>query len=110
MRDLIDVKGASGAVYRFTRFRVGNPLSAMGGNFIYVRQKAERYEVIYANEAQNLLTDARRLWDQAVREYSAEGLYIRLNIAQNVRQREHDDIVNASEPPMNATERSQSSS
>ena len=37
MRDIIDVRGASGVAYRFTRFRDGNPLSAMGGNFVYVR-------------------------------------------------------------------------
>jgi hypothetical protein len=104
MRDLIDVKGASGAVYRFTRFRVGNPLSAMGGNFIYASEVGDASQIIYAGEAQNLLTDARVLWDQAVREHAAEGLYTRLNISESVRQKEHTDITSAYLPPMNAAE------
>lgn len=110
MRDLIDVKGASGAVYRFTRFRVGNPLSAMGGNFLFAREEDDGIAIIYAGEAQNLLTDARLLWDDAVRDYAADGLFTRLNISEGVRQREHADITKASLPPMNAALEQPSSS
>lgn len=116
MRDIIDVRGASGVAYRFTRFREGNPLSAMGGNFIYARPRrtddgapqdgAGREgegapEVIYVGEAQNLLTDARRLWDQAVVEHGVTDLYTRLNISERTRQQEQSDILAAARPPMN---------
>jgi hypothetical protein len=104
MRDLFDVKGASGAVYRFSRFRVGNPLSAMGGNFVYARVDGETLEILYAGEAQNLLTGARARWDEAIAKFGAEGLFTRLNISEGVRQREHADILSAGLPPMNAAE------
>ena len=102
MRDLIDLKGASGAVYRFNLLRDGRPLSPMGGNFAYVREAGEGYEVIHVGEGQNLLTDARALWDQAVREHGAAHLFTRLNITERVRQHEHADIVAAARPPMNS--------
>jgi hypothetical protein len=100
MKDIIDVRGASSAVYRFTRFRDGNPLSAMGGNFVYARQGDAAPEILFAGEAQNLLTGARRLWDLAVRDYGADGLYTRLNISEAVRRREHADIAAAHALPM----------
>jgi hypothetical protein len=107
MRDIIDVRGASGVTYRFTRFRDGNPLSAMGGNFIYARPGATADgdgapEVAYAGEAQNLLTDARRLWDLAVAEHGVTDLFTRLNISERTRRHEHADILAALRPPMNA--------
>jgi hypothetical protein len=101
MRDIIDVKGASGAVYRFTRFRDGSPLSAMGGNYIYARQHPTGPEILFAGEAQNLLTGARARWAQAVREHAAEELFTRLNISEHTRKREHADIAAAEALPMN---------
>ena len=102
MRDIMDVKGASGALYRFTRCREGNPLSAMGGNFIYAREEGDGVAMIYAGEAQNLLTDARSHWDRAVRDHGAMGLYTRLNISEGVRLRELEDITAAAVLPMSA--------
>ncbi|MGI8840700.1 MAG: hypothetical protein ACR2F8_07980 [Caulobacteraceae bacterium] len=102
MRDLIDLKGASGAVYRFNLLRDGRPLSPMGGNFAYVREAGEGYEVILVGEGQNLLTDARARWAGAVAGHGAQHLYTRLNITERVRRHEHDDIVAAARPPMNA--------
>lgn len=102
MRDMIDVRGASGAVYRFNLIREGRPLSPMGGNFIYLREAGEGYEVIHVGEGQNLLTDARVLWQQAVRDHGAAHLFTRLNITERVRQHEHADIMEAVSPPMNA--------
>ena len=101
MRDMIDLKGASGAVYRFNLFRDGRPLSPMGGNYVYVRDAGEGYEVIHVGEGQNLLTDARAAWASAVAEHGAQHLFTRLNITERVRQHEHADIVAAARPPMN---------
>jgi hypothetical protein len=104
MRDILDVRGASGASYRFTRFRDGNPLSAMGGNFIYAREGTDGPVVLFAEEAQNLLTGARVHWERAVREHGADGLYTRLNISEGVRRREHADIIQANVLPMSEPE------
>ena len=101
MRDIIDLHGASGAVYRFNLLTAGRPLSPMGGNFVYVREAGEALEVVLVGEGQNLLTDARRSWDKAVREHGAAHIFTRLNISERTRRHEHDDIVDASKPPMN---------
>ncbi len=101
MKDYVDVIGASGAHYRFTRFREGRPLSPMGGNYIYARFTGERFEMLFAGEAQNLLTTARERWAEAVTRFQATELYSRLNISERVRQLEHIDIVDHNHPPMN---------
>ena len=44
---------------------------------------------------QNLLTDARARWAQAVGDHGAAHLFTRLNITERVRQHEHADIVEA---------------
>jgi hypothetical protein len=103
MKDIFDVAGASGAVYRFTRFRDGNPLSAMGGNFIYAAERDEERVIVFAGEAQNLLTGARVHWDRAVAEHGAKELYTRLNISERTRKLEQADILGAVSPPMNAS-------
>jgi hypothetical protein len=102
MQDWVDFAGASGASYRFMRLREGRPLSPMGGNFAYVRFTADRAELIYAGETQNLLRSARERWDEAVGRFQASELFTRLNISERVRQLELADIVAASGPPMNA--------
>ena len=101
MRDLIDVRGASGAVYRFGLVRDGRPLSPIGGNYLYVREAGETYEIVHADEGQNLMNDARRRWAEAEAIYGSLHLFTRLNISEGTRRTEHDDIVAAISPPMN---------
>ncbi len=102
MQDFVDVAGASGASYRFMRLKDGRPLSPMGGNYLYGRYTAGRFELIYAGEAQNLLQDARARWDEAASRFQAAEMFSRLNISERVRQLELTDIVDANHPPMNA--------
>ena len=102
MNDHVDIHGASGRVYRFMRVRDGRPLSPAGGNFIYGRFTAGRFEAIYAGEGQNLLKDARERWAEAVARFQASDLYTRLNLNQRVRQLEHADIVAGAGPRLNA--------
>jgi hypothetical protein len=102
MRDFIDIAGASGVSYRFSRLREGRPLSPMGGNYAYVRFTGDRFELIYVGESQNLLRSARDHWDDAADRFQVRELFTRLNISERVRQKELADIVAASSPPMNA--------
>jgi hypothetical protein len=101
MQEFIDLKGASGAVYRFALVREGRLLSPMGGNYIYARARGEGYELVHVGEVQNLLKDARARWSQAVDAHGATDLYTRLNITERVRQQEHADILAAMTTPMN---------
>ena len=103
MRDLIDVRGASGAVYRFGLVRDGRPLSPIGGNYLYVRETGETYEVVYAGEGQNLINDARGRWNEAVAAHGSLHLFTRLNISEGVRQHEHGDILASARPAMNGS-------
>ena len=101
MQDFIDVAGQSGATYRFNRQRDGRPLSPMGGNYLCARHTGDAFELIYAGEAQNLLTGARERWDEAVTRFQVSELYSRLNISERVRHLELADIVASTHPPMN---------
>ena len=101
VRDLLDLKGASGRIYRFMLLRDGRPLSPMGGNYAYVRDPEGDREVIFADEAQNLLQDARRRWTDAVQMHGDLHLYTRLNISERVRLQEHADLIEGLTPPMN---------
>ena len=103
MRDLIDMRGASGAVYRFNLVHAGRPLSPMGGNYLYVRDKPDGYEVVYVGEAQNLLADARARWPEASKAHGAAHLYTRLNVTERVRAHEYADIAAANDPPMTSS-------
>ncbi|HEY2051830.1 MAG TPA: hypothetical protein VGH03_21030 [Caulobacteraceae bacterium] len=102
MKDTIDVRGASGAVYRFMRVRADQTLSRMGGNFIYAKTSEETLEIVFVGEAPNLMADAHRLWSQAVQDYGAEELFTRLNVTERIRRLEQSDILGAVKPPMNA--------
>lgn len=101
MRDFIDVRGVSGAVYRFGLVRDGRPLSPIGGNYLYVRDGGETYEIVHAGEVQNLMNGARDRWSEAEAIYGELHLFTRLNIGEGIRQTEHKDIVSAVGPAMN---------
>jgi hypothetical protein len=101
MRDLIDVRGVSGAVYRFGLVRDGRPLSPIGGNYLYVVDAGDTYEIIHAGEGQNLINEARVRWSEAETVYGDLHLFTRLNISEGIRQTEHNDIVAALNPVMN---------
>jgi len=101
LKDQIDLRGASGAVYRFSLFKEGRPLSPMGGNYAYARETGDRVEILYIGEVQNLLKDCHTRWGEAVEMYQAVALYSRLNISERIRKQEHEDLVAAMRPPMN---------
>jgi hypothetical protein len=104
MKETIDVRGASGAVYRFTRHSEDQPLSASGGAFIYARDSADSCEILFLGEAPNLMTGAKRRWDQAVREHGAGRIFTRLNVTERARLEELGDMLSALAPPMNGPE------
>ena len=104
MKDQIDCRIGSGGYLRFNLFKEGRPLSPMGGNFLYVRETEDGWKVIFAGQTDNLALHAQERWGEARDRFGAEGLYTRLNITTAVRRREHADILEAFEPPMNADE------
>jgi hypothetical protein len=104
VRDQIDCHLASGEDLRFSLFKEGRPLSPMGGNFLYVRDTDDGPRVLLAGQTDNLALHAQERWAEARDQFGAEGLYTRLNITTAVRRREHLDLLEALNPPMNADE------
>jgi hypothetical protein len=104
VRDLLDLKGASERVYRFMLVREGRALSPMGGNYLYAVMDGDSLKILYAAEAQNLLSSARDRWGEAVQMYGPAQIYMRLNISERIRKMEHDDLLAALKPPMNVSE------
>ena len=101
VQEHLDLKGASGATYRFRLIAEPGQLPATSGNFVYVRWRGATPQV-FCLGAVNSLGSASRDWDEAVRVHGASGLYVRLNVARSVRDAEHADLVEKHRPPMDS--------
>jgi hypothetical protein len=104
VRDQIDCRIESGEHLRFTLFKEGRPLSPMGGNYLYVKDGEDGATILYAGQTDNLALHAQARWAEAVANHGAQGLYTRLNITGAVRQREHLELLESLDPPMNVGE------
>jgi len=99
----IDLRGASGAVYRYREVEQDRMQTPMGGNYVYVKRASNEVEVLYAGEAANLAEGLWEMWQRAQKEFGATGVYLRLNVGRVVRHEELQDVVAALQPPMNAS-------
>jgi len=97
----IDLRGASGAVYRYREAEKDRMQTPMGGNFVYVKRAANEIEVLYAGEAANLAEGLWSDWQRAQQDFGATDAYLRLNVGRVVRHEELHDVVAALQPPMN---------
>lgn len=97
LSEFIDLRGASGAAYRF---RLADPaaLPATAGNFVYAREEGADLVVLASGTALSL-TSAGGLVRNVTDRFGEADLYIRLNVARAVRQGEHQDIVEQAKPP-----------
>ena len=93
----IDVRGASGAFYRFRPADDPRARSTMSGNYVYVRGEA----LVFLGETDNLMIGAAERWQEAASDYGADGIYIRPIVARATRADEQRDILRAQTPPMN---------
>jgi hypothetical protein len=98
MNDFIDLKGASGAVYRFRRWDAGTPHLPIAGNYVYVREAGEGFKVILAGLTNDLSTCRAGLSKAAPRK--AAQVYTRLNVSRITRHAEHDDLVAGYKPAL----------
>lgn len=97
MSDFIDLRGASGAAYRFRRADP-SALPATAGNFVFVREDEGAPEIVCCGTALSL-TLAGGLSRNMSERYGAGDLFIRLNVARAVRLGEHEDILQHTKPP-----------
>jgi hypothetical protein len=92
--DFLDVPGASGARYRFRRVRL-TELPVTAGNVVAFGANGRR--ALLCATARGLARAAGPL-REALRAHRGVRLYIRLNVAREVREAEHADIAAALNP------------
>ena len=98
----IDLRGASGEIYRYRCAEGGDTRTPTGGNFVYVTIKDEDVTVLYAGASPSLVTGAQERWNEALSRHGATHLYYRLNVAAAARARELADLIAGHGPIMNA--------
>ena len=92
MSSIIDLIGATGAVYRFRK--PDGALSPIGGNFVYVRDQDGAPRVVCCGRARSLGWGLnRRDWYSDENASAGDQLFIRLNAIGNARHSEHDDLL-----------------
>ena len=96
---VLDLEGASGALYRFYGVDEPRHLPGSSGNFVCVRQEGREVCVVASGSAADL-RHASEFWETAITQHFADRLLIRLNISRNVREREHEDLIRRHHPAM----------
>jgi hypothetical protein len=102
VKDQIDLKGATGAVYRFRLAENGDPKTTISGNYAYVRAGDGLATVLFVGETVNLASGVRDRWTDAVAKHGATHIFIRLNVSGAARANELADLLEALNPVMNA--------
>ncbi len=97
----IDLRGVSGTVYRYRIANPTRPNIAGSGNFVYVRDAEGSPQVVYAGETDSLALESLLRWDEAVRQYGATHIFMRLNVSGATRATELGDLLPVLEPVMN---------
>lgn len=101
MNSQIDLRGASGAVYRYRLSNPVRPNVAGGGNYVFVRDCDGEPHVVYAGETDSFITGGFERWEEAVNRHGATHVFTRLNVSGATRCQELDDLIPALEPVMN---------
>ena len=103
MTRLIEIAGASGVRYRYTRLDEERAIPPSGANFVIAQVTEEGPSILYAGETDNL---SRGSWREALKQakalYGDANVLTRLNVTSAVRRAEREDVVQAYRPPMNA--------
>ncbi|WP_293682749.1 hypothetical protein [uncultured Phenylobacterium sp.] len=96
MNDFLDLKGASGATYRFRVWVDGASHLPVAGNYVFLKVEPDSLQVLLVG-ATNDLSQARLEWPK-VAALGATHVFTRLNVARAVRTAEHEDLVAGYKP------------
>jgi len=92
MQSFIDLVGASGVAYRFRQAQGGYPPT--GGNFVFVREEDGRPRVVCCGKAPLMIpTQIEKAWAKDELALPGDALFVRLNVATQTRDSEHEDLV-----------------
>src|SRR5688572_27811472 len=99
MKEFIDLRGASGALYRFRRWAEAAPHQPIAGNYVVVREEPSGFSVLLAAATDDLST-SRSACDELAARHGGAHLFTRLNVSRAARHAENDDILAAYEALM----------
>ena len=91
MNEFVDLRGASGAAYRFKLLRKGETPLRIAGNYAILRVRAEGHTVVHLG----MTDDLSKVREEAP-AMTGRGpfhVYVRLNIARSSREGEHADMA-----------------
>jgi len=92
MQSFLDLVGASGAAYRFREVQGGYPPT--GGNFVFAREEAGGVRIVCCGKAPMLIpAQIEKAWSKDELALPGDQLYVRLNVANQTRDSEHEDLV-----------------
>ena len=96
MKDFLDLKGASGATYRFRVWPEKAAHLPVAGNYVFLKETPDGFKVLLVG-ATNNLSLARTEWSKVTR-LGATHVFTRLNVARAMRTAEHEDLVAGYQP------------
>lgn len=91
MQDFIDLKGASGAEYRFRVWPEGAAHLPIAGNYVFLKEESEGFTVLLVG-ATNDLSQARSDWAKVAARGPTHA-FTRLNVSRGARTAEHADLA-----------------
>jgi hypothetical protein len=97
MNEFVDLKGASGASYRFRLLPKGADHLRIAGNYAVLKPRGESFTVVHLAMTSDL-SQARATCPPDAQGRSMH-LYTRLNIARRAREAEHEDMLANYAPP-----------
>ncbi len=97
MREFVDLRGASGTLYRFRLWPEGGAHPPIAGNYIVLREEANGLKVVLAGMTSDL-SQAPVECRKTLAKDPAARLFTRLNVARALRTSEHEDIVAEHKP------------
>ena len=98
MQNFLDLKGASGAEYRFRLWPEGTPHLPIAGNCVFLKVAEEGFKVLFVG-ATNDLSKARADWSKVAKR-GATHVFTRLNVSRASRLAEHEDLVGGYKPAL----------
>ncbi len=88
MKDLVDLTGASGALYRFRRVPDGEAQQRIGGNYALLKARAGGFSVRFVGITNDLAQARQECPPELLK---GAHLYVRLNVPRTAREAEHAD-------------------
>jgi len=92
MKDIIDLRGASGTTYRFRLWPPGASHLPTGGNYAFVKETATGFTVLAAAAVDDLSL-TRSTHGAMAKDLGATHLFTRLNVSRAIRTAEAEDIA-----------------